>query len=302
MRHTHPFPARLCTMAVAAALLATPIARGGFPVTDFVAAAQRVLDQVEQRIISAQSVQQTARLVEQVGRIRAQIQQDRDAAEGLIGRVTGWGRMVASTAGMLGSPGDVGVWLQSAQDLSERARRIQAGSEAAPPAPAAARAVWARLPDFPPLGGTPPPPPTISRAEHAEQRAQSIADMSGRLDALLTRQAEALERNAQALEQARQATEETKGNTETGTTALQQKQQALTGTIADLLAAQEQREALREERALAELAERRTALARLETQVLIGIERVVAEAADLQARYDAAGADRALSRAVLPAY
>ena len=302
MRHPHSIPARLCAAAVAAALLAVPVAQGGFPVTDVVAAAQRVLDQVEQRIISAEAVTTTLRLVDQVAETRNAIQQARNAAEGLIGRVTGWGAMVANTAGMLGSPGDVSSWLQAAQDLSGRARRIQAGTEAAAPTPADARAVWDRLPDLPPLGGPPPPPPTVSRAEYAERRQQSMAATVQRFDAMLRRQAEALDRNAQALEAAKEAAEEAKGNTDTGVTALQQKQQALTGTIADLLAAREQREALREERELVERAQQRAAFAELQTQTLAAVANLFTEAADLRARYDAAGADQALVRAVLPAY
>ena len=267
-----------------------------------VAAAQRVLDQVEQKILSAEAVQQTLNLVDQVAETRAQIQQTRDAAEGLIGRVTGWGAMLANTAGMLGSPGEVSTWLSAAQDLSARAQRIQAGTEAAAPTPAEARALWDRLPDFPSLGGPPRPPPAVSRAEAAERRQQALADRTGRLDALLARRAEALERNATALEAAKTALDQVKANTETSVTALAQKQQAIAGATGDLLAAREQREALLEERELTELAEQRASFADLQTQTNVAVGRLFTEAADLMARFDADAADQALTRAVLPAY
>ena len=294
--------AKLLAGTLAAALLAAPLAAAGFPVIDVPATAQRVLDAIEQKIIAAQTTITASAAVQQVAQIATQIQQGREAAEGLIGRVTGWPRMIASTATMLGSPGDLSAWLQSTQNLRARAERIENGTEALAPTPAEARGVWGSRPAFPPLGSTPPITPPVSRAEIAERRSQAVDDNTAALDDRLKRRAEALERSAQALDEAKQAAEQAKASTETSGTALQQTQRALTGTVADLLTSQEQREALREEREIAELAAQRAGLAQLRTQTLAGIDRLFAEAAALQGRYDAAGADLAFARPVLPSY
>ena len=294
--------AKLLAGTLAAALLAAPLARAGFPVVDLPGAAQRVLDMIEQKIIAAQTTITASSAVQQIAQIATQIQQGKEAAEGLIGRVTGWPSMIASTATMLGSPGDLSAWLQATQNLRALAERIENGTEAPAPAPAEARAAWDRRPAFPPLGGAPLIPPPVSRAEIAERRSQAVDDNTATLDDLLKRRAEALERSAQALDEAKTAAEAAKGNTETSVTALQQTHRALTGTIADLLTAQEQRAALREEREIAERAAQRAGLAQLRTQTLAGIDRIFAEHAALQGRYDAAGADLAFARPVLPSY
>ncbi len=304
MKHfTERLAGRLLAAGLAAALLAAPLPASGFPVTDWVASAQRLLDKIEQQLMKASLVQQTMALAEQVSTAHSQLQQSRRAAEGLVGRVQGWQRMMASYAGVLGSPADTDAWARTLEDISLRAARIQRGEEAQAPAADDERDVWNRRPEPPPLGRTPPiVPPAGSRADLAAQFSAAIAARNAEDDGLLARAAAALQRSSEMLEQSLDALGEVKGNTETSVTALQQKQQALTGTISDLLVAGEQREALREERDLAERAARRAAVAQLQTQALAGVERLFEEAAFLRDRYDAAGADAAMRRPALPTY
>ena len=91
-------------------------------------------------------------------------------------------------------------------------------------------------------------------------------------------------------------------DTEVSGTALQQKQLSAAAANGDLLAAQMQVAALREELAVEEAAAAREAAAALEAATVAGIEAAFNGTAAIMARYDAAAADTAFSEPRLPVY
>ena len=85
-------------------------------------------------------------------------------------------------------------------------------------------------------------------------------------------------------------------------TALQQKQISAAAASGDLLAAQLQVAALREELAVEEAAAQREVVAAHQAAAVAGVEAAFAGTAAIMARYDGAGADDAFTAPRLPVY
>ncbi len=294
-------PRRTLAVALASLLLLATSASAGFPTFDVAAFGQRVqaaITENSQLVALGTVIQNTTTMI---ATLQSQVDQALRFAEGRISALTSWNALFPA-ADVLGAPAQVQGWITRTGQVRDRARRIASGALAAVPTEADIRSAWALAPAPTPLGTPPVPPPPRSRADLHAQREQALATLLGRYDRILGDRGAAAERNAQLLDDIRQRLEGIAADPGISGTALQQKQISAAAATGDLVAAQLQLAALREEQALEEQAAKREALATYREATLDGIQAAFAGTVAVMARYDGTGADAASTTPTLPVY
>lgn len=292
---------RLALAAALAATLAAATARAGFPTFDVAAFGQRVQKAVTDNAQLAAVGSIVTNTATMVTTLANQLDQALEYAEGQIGALANWTQMFP-TSEVLGPAAEVQGWIARAGQARDRAGRIAAGTLAAVPSEADIRSAWAAAPGASALGTPVIPPPAETRADVGARLGRARAAVFGRLDAITSARAQAAERHAQLLEDIRTRLEGIASDTEVSGTALRQKQLSAAAANGDLLAAQMQVAALREELAVEEAAATREAAAALEAATVAGIRAAFNGTAAIMGRYDAAAADTAFSAPRLPTY
>ena len=292
---------RALAVALAALLLLAIPASAGFPTFDIAAFGQRIQTAITQnaQLVAIGSV--ISNTTTMITALQSQLDQAFRFAEGQISALTNW-QQLFPVAEVLGTPAQVQGWITRARQVGDRARRVASGALAALPAESDIRGAWAAAPLHTPLGPPPVAPPPQSRADLAAQRSQDLAALLARFDAIAGERGAAAERNAQLLDDIRQRLDDLAADPGVSGTALQQKQISAAAAAGDLMAAQLQLAALREEQALEERAAAREALAALDAANLAGIEAAFNGTDAILALYDATGADAAFSSPALPVY
>ncbi len=287
---------RLAALALAGALLCGGIARAGFPTFDVAAFGQRVQGAINanaQLAAVASIVQNTLTMI---ARIETQI----DHAEGAIGALANWQQHFPAIAA-LGTASDIASFQARAASTLQRAQSLTA-SALELPAAADVRSAWALRPADTPLGPPVLPPPPTTRADRsaaARDAAQAAADARG----------QAYRERGEAYRRAAQKVEETAGklsgiasDTVKSAAGLGQKQLSAAASLADLTGLLVQLELQREQQEIAREAAEREAVRDLHAAALDAVEATFTAHAQIMARFDAAGADAAVSTTVLPTY
>lgn len=304
MTNTNPTTSRRRRLALAAALAATlaaASARAGFPTFDVAAFGQRVQEAVNNNAQLAAIGSIVTNTTTMVTTLSNQLDQALRAAEGQISALSNWTQLFP-TAEVLGPAADVQGWIARAGQARDRAGRIASGALAAVPSEAEIRGAWGAAPSASALGTPVIPPPAETRADVGARLALERGAVFARLDAITSARAQAAERHAQLLADIRGRLESIASDTAVSGTALQQKQLSAAAANGDLLAAQMQVAALREELAVEEAAASRESAAALEAATVAGIQAAFDGTAAIMGRYDAAAADTAFSAPRLPAY
>lgn len=291
---------RLLPSALAAVLLAAS-ATAGFPTFDVAAFGQRVQKAINDNAQLAGITSLVTNTTTMISTLDSQLNQALNFAEGQISALANWTQMFP-VADVLGAPAQVQGWITRAGGIRNRAGQIAAGTLAPLPTEADVRGAWGAAPVTIPLGPPVVPPPAETRADLGARLTRERGAVVARLDMIVSAQAAAAERHAQLLEDIRQRLEGIAADPEVSGTALQQKQVSVAAAHGDLLAAQLQVAALREERTVEESTARRAAAAALQQAKVAGIRAAFDGYSATMARYSDAAADAAFSLPVLPAY
>lgn len=292
---------RILAAALAAMLLLAGTASAGFPTFDIAAFGQRLQDAISGNARLAAIGSVIANTSTMISTLNSQLDQAFQFAEGQIGALTNWQRLFP-VADVLGAPAEVQGWITRAGTVRDRAARIASGALAALPTEADIRGTWATAPALAPIGTPAVAPPAESRADLAARLALRAGQVLGRSNEVLGQRGAAAERNAQLLDDIRQRLEDLAADPGVSSTALQQKQISAAAAAGDLMAAQLQLAALREEQELEQQAAAREAVAAQQAAILAGVEAAFAGTDAVLARYDAGAADAATTTPVLPAY
>ncbi|MCY4479062.1 MAG: hypothetical protein OXB97_04145 [Rhodospirillales bacterium] len=291
---------RLLPAALAALLLAAT-ATAGFPTFDVAAFGQRVQKAINDNAQLAGITSLVTNTTTMISTLDSQLDQAFQFAEGRIGALANWNAMFPA-ADVLGAPAQVQGWITRAGQIRNRAARLAAGSLGALPTEADVRGAWAAAPVTTPIGTPVVHPPAETRADLGARLARERVAVFARLDAITSARAAAAERHAQLADDIRGRLEGIAADPGVSATALQQKQISVAAAHGDLMAAQLQVAALREELVIEEAATRREAAAAYQAAKLNGIRAAFDGTAAIMARYDDAGADTAFTRPQLPVY
>ena len=292
---------RALAVALAAMLLLAGTASAGFPTFDIAAFGQRLQEAITNNAQLAAVGSIITNTSTMITTLNSQLDQAFRFAEGQIGALTNWQQMFP-VADILGTPAQVQGWITRAGTVRDRAGRIASGALAALPTEADIRGTWAAAPALAPIGTPAVAAPPESRADLAARLALQAGQVLGRYNQVLDARGAAAERNAQLLDDIRQKLEDLAADPGVSSTALQQKQISAAAAAGDLMAAQLQLAALREEHDLEQQAAAREAVAAQQAANLAGIEAAFAGTDAILARYDAGAADAAGVTPVLPAY